>query len=318
MTHFTLGINLGFATNRFPEPEEWARIVAQELGLHTVQLVADLLNPFWPEEVLEAEVERILEATRGHGIAIHSLMTSSYTRVNHFLHPYPEHRAAWAAWFRRFAGLAARLGACAVGSHFGILSVRDVSDPGRYRERVAEGVRLWQALSHQAREAGLEYIFFETMSIPREMAHTIAEARELCDRVNEGAGVPMRLCLDVGHAPHPAERDPYRWLRDLGRQAPIVHLQQTEAGHSRHWPFTPEYNALGIIEPRRVLEALEEAGAEEVFLAFEIAHRESAEQDGRVVEDLRESAEYWRKELGDQGSRGTRGSPWELVGARGN
>ena len=57
MTSFTLGINTGFATNRFPEPEEWARIVAEELELTSVQLVADLLNPFWPESVIEAEVE---------------------------------------------------------------------------------------------------------------------------------------------------------------------------------------------------------------------------------------------------------------------
>jgi len=28
MTQFTLGINLGFATNRWPEPEVWARLVA--------------------------------------------------------------------------------------------------------------------------------------------------------------------------------------------------------------------------------------------------------------------------------------------------
>ena len=29
MTSFTLGINTGFATNRFPELGEWARIVAE-------------------------------------------------------------------------------------------------------------------------------------------------------------------------------------------------------------------------------------------------------------------------------------------------
>ena len=48
MTRFTLGINMGFATNRFPEPAVWAQLVSEEMGLHAVQLVADLLNPFWP------------------------------------------------------------------------------------------------------------------------------------------------------------------------------------------------------------------------------------------------------------------------------
>jgi sugar phosphate isomerase/epimerase len=228
-------------------------------------------------------------------------MTSTYTRVNHVLHPYPEHRAAWGAWFRRFADLAAELGAAAIGSHFGILSYRDVGDPARYAERVAAGVEAWQAMAEHARAAGLQYVYFETMSIPREMADTLAGARELCCRANAGAALPVRLCLDVGHAPHPAERDPYIWLRELGALAPIVHLQQTEANQSRHWPFTPEYNARGIIDPPRVLAALAESGAEEVFLAFEIAHRESVEQEPRVISDLAESARYWRRYVPETG-----------------
>jgi len=304
MTMFTLGINTGFATNRFPEPEEWCRIVAEELGLTSVQLVADLLNPFWPEFVIDAEVERILEATDKYGITIHSLMTSTFTRVNHFMCPHPELRRAWANWFMRFAELGARLGARAVGSHFGTLSVHDLNDPVRHRQRVDEAVHHWQELSYHARDVGLDYVFFETMSIPREMADTIDGARDLLNRVNKDAGVPMRLCLDVGHAPHPDERDPYLWLGELGLYAPIVHIQQTERGHSRHWPFISQFNAVGIIEPSRVLRTLVESGAEQVFLAFEISHRERAEVDSHVVSDLRASAAYWREFLPKDG-------PWD-------
>jgi len=300
MTLFTLGINTGFAVNRFPEPEVWGRLVAQEFHLESVQLVADLLNPFWPREVLDAEVERIRLALDRYHLNIHSLMTSAFTRVNHFLHPYPEHRQTWRTWFRRFAELAARLNARAVGSHFGILSVHDVELPARRRERIREAVLYWQELTHYAQELGLEFIFFETMSIPREMAWTISEAKELLARVNEDAGVPMYLCLDVGHAPHPQERDPYLWLRELAQEARIVHLQQTEWGHSRHWPFTPEYNARGIIDPPRVLEALRQGGAKEIFLAFEISHRERYEVEPRVIPDLRASVEYWQKYLGQE------------------
>ncbi len=302
MTSFTLGINTGFAVNRYPEPEVWARIVAEELGLRTVQLVADLLNPFWPEAVIEAEMERILRAIDEYDIAVHSLMTGAFTRVNHLMYPFPELRQAYVDWFKHFADLAVRLGAEAVGSHFGILSVRDVKDPRRYRERVDEGVRYWQELSHYARDVGLKYIYFETMSIPREMAHTIEEARTLRARVNEDAGVPLYFCLDVGHAPHPDQRDPYLWLRELGADSRIVHLQQTERGHSRHWPFTPRYNAAGIIEPQRVLDTLAKSGAEEIFLAFEISHRERYEVEPRVVPDLRASVAYWRRFLPQDGT----------------
>lgn len=307
MTRFTLGINLGFATNRFPEPEEWARIVRQELGLGSVQLVADLLNPCWPAKALDAQVGRIQEAIARYQIAIDSLMTSTYTRLNHFMYPHPELREVWVDWFRRFAVLAARLGAKGVGGHFGILSYRDVHDPERYHERVEEAIRHWQELTYTARDVGLEYVYFETMSIPREMAYTIAEAKTLYQRVNERAAVPFAYCLDVGHAPHPDERDPYPWLEQLGADTRIVHLQQTELGHSRHWPFTPEYNEMGIIEPRRVLDTLACTGAEELWLGFEISHRERYEVEPQVIPDLVASAEYWRRFLPVDG-------PYEPVG----
>jgi len=34
-----LGINLGFAINKYIEPEEWARIVGEDLNLRHVQFV---------------------------------------------------------------------------------------------------------------------------------------------------------------------------------------------------------------------------------------------------------------------------------------
>ena len=301
MTSFDLGINLGFATNRFPEPDEWARLVSEEFGLSSVQLVADLLNPFWPEKVLDAEMRRVQDAVDRYGLRIDSLMTSTYTRVNHFMYPYPEMRSTWQDWFRQFADLASALGARSVGSHFGILSYRDVADPQRYEKRVQEAVRSWQELSYYAQDAGLEYVFLETMSIPREMGHTIAEARELNERVNEDAGVPMYLCLDVGHAPHPDERDPYTWLRELGALSRMVHLQQTEAGHSRHWPFTDEYNRAGIIDAGRVLKTLEASGASDIWLGFEIGHRERYEVEPLVIPELTASAKFWREALAEAG-----------------
>jgi sugar phosphate isomerase/epimerase len=179
------------------------------------------------------------------------------------------------------------------------MSVRDLSDPGRYDRCLAEGIRLWQDLSAYAREVGLRYLFFETMSVPRELAHTVEETKELHARLNAKSATPIRLCLDVGHAPHPAQRDSELWLRQLGSLACIVHLQQSDANNSRHWPFTPEYNRIGVVDPARILEAIQASGAEEIYLHFEITHRESYEQESRVVADLRDSVTYWRGFLKD-------------------
>jgi hypothetical protein len=113
----------------------------------------------------------------------------------------------------------------------------------------------------------------------------------------------MRLCLDVGHAPHPEERDPYPWLSELGAISRIVHLQQTEAGHSRHWPFTDEYNQKGIIEASRVLKTLEESGATDIWLGFEIGHRERFEVEPQVIPELAASARFWRQALAEAGHK---------------
>lgn len=306
MTRFTLGANLCFAINRFPEPEAWAQLVGQQMGLRSVQLVSDLLHPFWPDDVLERQTQAIREAAARHDIEIHSLMTGTFSRTNHLMYPQDDLRALWFRFFQRFIDLGVALGARTVGSHFGILSMRDVSEVARYNARLDEAIRLWQELSFYAQERGLEYLFFEPMSVPRENGYTIAHARDLHERLNARAGVPIRYCLDVGHAPHPIERDPYAWLEALGHDGPLVHLQQTEAGHSRHWPFTPVYNAQGVVDPRRVLETISATGIEEVWLGFEILHRERYEQESQVIPDNVQSAAYWRQYLPEDGEwRGT-------------
>lgn len=140
----------------------------------------------------------------------------------------------------------------------------------------------------------MTHMIFEPMSIPREMANTVEDTIELLGRLNDGSGLPFKVCLDVGHAPHPSDRDPYRWVRELGRMSPIIHIQQTEKDHSRHWPFTEEYNKVGIIHPEPLIAALEESGAEEAEIIFELSHREAWSTEFRIIEDHKASVDYWR------------------------
>ena len=296
-TDFRLGINLGFAINRFVEPEEWARVVSEELGIRHVQFVADLLNPFLPEEYVKAELERIKRCVSLYGLTVESIFTSAFTRVNHLMHPDRQAREIWLDWFRKLLDIGAALGARNAGSHFGILSVKsDRTEPER-EYLVEQGVRGWRQLSFYARELGYRELLFEPMSIPREMACTMKEARELLGRVNEGSGVPMKLCLDIGHAPHPDERDPYGWIRAFASESPVIHIQQTELHKSNHWPFTERYNAIGIIDAKKVVETAKEAGCTDALFALEISHREHWDTDGLVISDLKESAAYWRQYL---------------------
>jgi D-erythrulose 1-phosphate 3-epimerase len=292
-----LGINLGFAINRYNEPEEWAFIVGKKLGLKHVQFVADLLNPFLPESYINSQIDRIKRSTEKYGINVESVFTSSFTRVNHLMHPDKEARKIWLKWFKNLFDIAARLGAKTGGSHFGILTFASYDDGEKRKFLIEEGVKGWRKLSFHARELGFNSLIFEPMSVPREMANTVEESMWLMERVNENCGIPMRICLDVGHAPHPGQRDPYPWIEKLGSYSPVIHLQQTVLHKSNHWPFTKEYNEHGIIQPEKVIAALDKSGCKNALLIFEISHREHFDTDFRIIEDLKASVDYWRPYL---------------------
>ena len=52
-----LGLHLGFAINRYPEPKNWARLVNQKLGINHVQFVSDLLEPSFPNKIIEKQTD---------------------------------------------------------------------------------------------------------------------------------------------------------------------------------------------------------------------------------------------------------------------
>ncbi|MDG0813347.1 apurinic/apyrimidinic endonuclease family protein [Cohnella rhizosphaerae] len=99
-----LGINMGFANNKYPEPHVWTRIVAEEMGLKYVQFVADLLNVYLPDDIVQEQTEQIIENADKYGLSITSSFLSSFTRVNHFMHPDAKQRQAWLAWFKKVRG----------------------------------------------------------------------------------------------------------------------------------------------------------------------------------------------------------------------
>jgi len=84
-----LGINAGFAINRFPEPEVWIQIVGEQLGLRYAQFVADLLNPFLPYRVMQSHIDRVNNLSERYNVKIDTTFTSMFTRVNHLMHPDP-------------------------------------------------------------------------------------------------------------------------------------------------------------------------------------------------------------------------------------
>lgn len=293
-----LGVNTGFAINRYPDPDDWISIVADELGLDTVQFTADLLNPSLGESIVRRQVDSIRSLCAVKGVHVASTFTSQFTRVNHLCHPDTETRAFWVEWFKQWVDISADLGAEGAGSHFGILSSRDNANAAVRDRRINGAVQGWREIALHAAERGLRYVMFEPMSVPRELGETLAATEDLLQRCTTGFAVPMLVCLDVDHgdleSKDPRDTDPHAWIRAFGTRSPVIHIKQSLRDKGGHYPFTKKYNEQGKILPDEILATMRAAGIEDCTLLLEVSHRERWPTDYTVVSDLKESVEFWR------------------------
>ena len=301
MTNYRLGINTCFAVKRWPQPERWAALVAGELELDLVQHSLDLVDLDAPPAAVADQAAALRAACAGAGLALHSVFTglAAYS-ANLLLHPDRSARDRARDWYQRVIAFTADAGAQSAGGHVGAFSVGDYRDPSRR-------ARLWDELRESlgllagyAHDRGLSSLQAENLAAAREPS-TMAMMESLLTSGDQ-AHVPVVLCLDVGHQCVPGtagpDRDPYAWLERLGARAPVVQLQQTDGQADHHSPFTPRANAAGIIEPARVLAALDRSGATDVALILEIIPP-FEQDDDQVLDDLRQSAAYWRAALRD-------------------
>jgi sugar phosphate isomerase/epimerase len=299
-----LGINNCFAVKRWPRPEDWAQVVRYELGLQVVELSLDLM-----ETSNDQERQRTAESVRAvlgeHGLLAETVFTglAAYSG-NLLMHPDTEHRRSALEWYLGVVDLAGWLGVRGVGGHVGAMSVPDSTDPERRAQRWADLQRSLAEIAARARTAGLDYVLVENLASPREPS-TIADMETLVTDGDAGH-VPVRLCLDVGHQCVPGttgdDRDPYAWLRHFGNRLGEVQLQQSDELADHHWPFTAERNSAGRVDPGRVLDALEDAGAQDVLMVLEVIPP-FEQDDAQVLADLRASVEVWKVALEERGMR---------------
>ena len=301
MSNFSLGINTGFAVNRYSEPEEWIRIVGEQLGLCKVQLTADMLSPDLPPKIILEYVKRTTKACNHYGVQITSTSTGAFTRVNHLAHPDPAVRKHWISWFKRFVDLTVDLGAASMGSHFGIFTHKDNSNPVTRKQRRKENITCWHEIGAYADKKGLNFLSWEPMSIRREQGETLVETKKLHKDVNRNSPIPFKLCLDVDHgdvsSKNPKDTDPYSWLSAFAHCSPQVHIKQSSADKGGHWPFTREYNKNGRIIPEKVISTLENNGSKGAELILEISFREREPFDSNVIDVLIESVNYWKNAI---------------------
>ena len=63
MQDLSLGINTGFAVNRYPLASEWLNII-ELIKLKKVQITADVLDPRNPQNFIDSEIEYINDKSK--------------------------------------------------------------------------------------------------------------------------------------------------------------------------------------------------------------------------------------------------------------
>lgn len=295
---FTLSVNTNPLVNRFAEPEELVGVLADDVGIGHIQLVHEFLNPSWDAATLARLTTRMGKALAAKKARITSAMTGPYGRLNHFGHPDEGVRAYYVQWFKTYADIAADLGCPAIGTQFAILTYRDMDDPVRYRAIMDTALACWRDVAEHAARRGLSYLFWEPMSVARELGHTLAATQDLQDWINAGRlPLPLVPMVDIDHgdvtSANPRDVDPYAWAQDFATQSPIIHIKQSTMNKGGHWPFTAQYNKDGRITPEKLLAAVRAGGGTHNELCLELAFREREPADRNVVAALRESVAYW-------------------------
>jgi hypothetical protein len=187
-------------------------------------------------------------------------------------------RRYYVDWFKTFADITGDLGGRAVGTQFAIFTYRDFDDPQRRADLIDTTIDCWAEVAAHARSAGLEFIFWEPMSIGREFGETIAGAMDLQVRLSaQEMSLPMWMMADIDHgdvtSATPEDFDPYAWARAVPRVSPIIHIKQSLMDKGGHRPFTAEFNAKGRIQPEPLLAALREGGAVDNEICLELGFK---------------------------------------------
>lgn len=293
------GINLSFALKRWPEPEQWARLVRDDLGLSLVQFTLDLLDPWWPEPARGDMAGRVREAVTDNGLALHSAQYGlAWYIYNGLLHPDPAGREIAREWWRRAAQTAAELDAPAVGGPLGALSAAEAADAVSAEVRTDELIADTIAASEAAAAAGLQALLVEPTPIPREYPHTIAQSEHLIHALRDRSAVPISYVLDVGHALYRPLYGPdvtiEDWLTALGPSIGAIHVQNHDYASDAHlgWP-----DPRGTYDVADLARAMRETGLEhipvilELFFPYEMS-------DADVLAQTISSVDYCKEALG--------------------
>ena len=284
-----LGLNLSFATKRWLDPRQLAKICRDELGVNKVQMTWDLIDPWWPEAQRDDIAVEYRDEFNKQGILITStccgLATCTY---GHFLSPDKRQRRIALQYYKRGIDMTVKMGAKFLAASLGGFSAEDAIEEKRRELLYYEVLESLVELSTYAEEKGLEAIHIEQSPAPNELPNTLKSALLLMSDLRGRTKVPVLLLLDWGHILcEPLMKDEASmslWLKECGSFVGSMHLQQTDGQYDRHWSFDQE----GIVRKSDVEKILYQNGFTSMtqYLELLFPYEQSNEQ---VLESVKKT-----------------------------
>ncbi len=297
---FELGINNAFAVKKWIETEEWFSLIVNETGLKNIQFSFDMLYPNFHE----ADCLHICNEINDSAKKFDAKITSTFTGLmayaqNMLVHPSPLLRKAAIDYYIEAIKISALLDSPATGGHLLSFSIKDYNDIKRREYLMESFFESMIYLSGIAKEHGLKSLVWEYMPSLYEPPHTIDECLTSMEHINKYAHLPIKICFDLGHttsfdiAKDDKNRDVYYVLEKIIPYVSMIHLQQCDGIGDRYWPFTGEYNKVGIIEPKKIYRLINSSANEKVDLYLEFYHGPEIGGD-QITKDYKVSANYWQ------------------------
>ncbi|MCK4284089.1 MAG: sugar phosphate isomerase/epimerase [Candidatus Brocadiae bacterium] len=294
-----LGMNMIYATKRWPEPDVWGRQIGERWGLKYVQFVFDLLDPRTVPDARTKYCEEVRKAAARYRFQVHNCFigVAAYT-YNYLLHPFAEMRQDALDWCEKASLCSQEMESRGVGGPIAAASMRDYTDPAKrdwLLDTLVEGIREFARI---AAAHGQDFVLWEPSPVGREMGTSIDTVKDLYERFNADSPIPVHLQIDVGHwcgyEQQGKDADLDAWLAELGQFSPVMHLQQMDGQADCHWSFSKEKNAQGVIDMGKVLETLDKSGCKEVYMFPELAFPYEMDES-QVLAEMDESVEYLKR-----------------------
>ena len=277
-----LGLNLSFATKRWLNPKNLAKMCAEDFGAKYIQFTWDLIDPWWPKEQRDSMAKEYKNAFESEGLEITATFggLAAYT-YSQLLSPTKEQREISYTFFKRAIDLTAAMGAPVIGTPIGGMTYEDANIPERRTELYNIALDYLRKLSQYAKEKGLKEIHIEATPLATEFPSNPKEALQFMKDLDGTTAIPVKLLIDWGHAVYKPllkeEADMELWLKTCTPYVGSIHIQQTDGMLDRHWDFTKE----GLVTPEVILQTTKNGGAEDIIQYLEVVY--AFEEDDDVV-----------------------------------